>query len=102
MRTRKSYGCPVELALDVLGGKWKAVILARCKQGERRYGDLRREIAGISDKVLTQKLRELEALGLIERQADPQQPARSTYRLSQQGDTLRPLLASRYEGSGSV
>ena len=67
---RKQYGCPVELAVDVLGGKWKTVILARIKEGPLSYGSLREAIPGLSDKVLSQKLRELTDLGLIEHEAD--------------------------------
>ena len=61
------YGCPAELALDVLGVKWKTIILARLKDGPLRYGDLRRTVPLLSDKVLTQRLRELEDSGLVER-----------------------------------
>ena len=51
----KIYGCPVELALDMIGGKWKTVIVARLKQGPMRYGELRRVIPNLSDKVLTER-----------------------------------------------
>ena len=50
------YGCPVEFALDALGGKWKTVIIARIKQGPLRYSELRRLIPSLSDKMLTQRL----------------------------------------------
>ena len=64
-RFKKQYGCPVELAIDVLNGKWKTVILARLKEGPHRYGELRARIFGMSDKVLTERLRDLEQLGFI-------------------------------------
>ncbi|HVI01817.1 MAG TPA: helix-turn-helix domain-containing protein [Enhygromyxa sp.] len=87
------YSCPVELALDVLGGKWKTVLLAHLKQGPLRYGELRRRVPTLSDKMLTQRLHELEQLGLIAR-AD-EDPAR--YRLTARGESLRPVLQTLYE-----
>ena len=61
----RRYGWPVELSLELLGGKWSVVLLARLKQGPHRYGDLRKLIPGISDKMLTQRLRDLVASGLL-------------------------------------
>lgn len=55
-RIKSRYGCPVELSLDVLGGKWKSVILARLKDGPLRYGELRTLVSGLSDKMLTERL----------------------------------------------
>jgi DNA-binding HxlR family transcriptional regulator len=57
--TSHDYGCPVEFSLDLLRGKWKPVIMARLKQGPMRYGQLRRAIPRLSDKVLTERLRDL-------------------------------------------
>ena len=59
------YGCPVEFALDLLGGKWKTVILARIKEGPARYSELRRMIPSLSDKMLSQRLRDLVEIGFI-------------------------------------
>ena len=92
--TRQLFGCPVELALEVLGGKWKTVLLARLKQGPLRYGELRRAVPRLSDKMLTTRLRELEELGLIAR--DPGD-APERYRLTARGESLRPLLQSLYD-----
>ena len=64
-RLRRNYGCPVELSLDFVGGKWRTVILAWLKEAPHRYGELRKRVPGLTDKVLTQQLKELEALGLI-------------------------------------
>ena len=83
----RTFSCPVELALEVLGGKWKPVILAHLKEGPKRYGELRARVPRLSDKMLTQRLHDLEELGLIER-------ARTTYRLSARGESLRPVLES--------
>lgn len=92
---RKSYGCPVEFALDLLGGKWKVVILARLKQEPLRYGELRRVIPGLSDKVLTERLGGLRELGLIELFDDADGVAR--YRLTVRGDSARPMLRALYD-----
>lgn len=87
------YGCPVEFALDVVGGKWRTVILARLKQEALRYGELRRLLPGLSDKVLTQRLRELVEAGLIERdEAD----GRARYELTDRGLSLQPALEALY------
>ena len=61
-RLARSFGCPTELALELLGGKWKTVILARLKGGPQRYGELRRKIPRLSDKMLTQCLQGLQTL----------------------------------------
>jgi DNA-binding HxlR family transcriptional regulator len=95
---RTRYSCPVELAVDVIGPRWRPVILAHLKEGVHRYGQLRRRMPGISDKVLTQRLRELEADGLVERAVDDgKAPPQVTYRLSAAGNTLAPVLQALYD-----
>lgn len=64
-KRRQPYGRAVELTLDVLGGKWKTVIVARLKHGSMQYGELRRTIPGLSDKMLSQRLRDLVEAGLV-------------------------------------
>lgn len=95
-RRRKSiYGCPVEFALDVIGGKWKAVLLARLKQGPLAYGELRRLVPDLSDKVLTERLRDLEGDGLVERTRG--EDGRSRYSVTSRAAGLRPTLQALYE-----
>lgn len=89
----RAFGCPVELSLVLLGGKWKAVILARLKDGPLRYGELRRLIPRLSDKVLTERLADLQTLGLVASVGG--QGARG-YRLTARGETLRPVLQALY------
>ncbi|HEY0496658.1 MAG TPA: helix-turn-helix domain-containing protein [Kutzneria sp.] len=91
------YHCPVELTLDVVGGRWRVLILARLKQGPLRYGQLRRLIPDISEKMLTQRLRELEADGLVLRDASDGPELRTDYRLSPEGETLAPVLQGLYD-----
>lgn len=93
-RLPKSIGCPVELSLELLGGKWKPVILARLKDGPLRYRDLRRLIPRLSDKVLSERLAELCQQGLLLRENGGRE---SSYRLSSRGESLRPLLQSLYD-----
>ena len=93
-RLRARYGCPVELALDCIGGKWKTVILAWLKQGPMRYGALRTHVPDLSDKVLTERLHELEESGLVERTVDER--AIATYRLTSRGQSLQPVLDALY------
>ena len=90
----KAFGCPVEFSLELLGGKWKTVILARLKEGPLRYGELRRLVPQLSDKVLTERLDDLQSLGLIRREGDKRS---SAYRLSARGETLKPLLQALYD-----
>jgi DNA-binding HxlR family transcriptional regulator len=92
---RKIYGCPVELSLELLGGKWKSVILARLKQRPLRYGELRRDIPALSDKVLSERLRSLSEMGLIETDIDSVGTVR--YRLTSSGESLRPVLQALYD-----
>lgn len=92
--TRSTYGCPVELTLAVLGGKWKTVLLAHLKGGPQRYRDLRERVPGLSDKMLTQRLRELEEAGLVERGSSTEAAA---YALSGRGRSLGPVLQALYD-----
>jgi DNA-binding HxlR family transcriptional regulator len=63
-RLPRTFGCAVELSLELLGGKWKPIILARLKDGPLRYGELRRLTPSLSDKMLTERLADLQAVGL--------------------------------------
>lgn len=87
----KQYGCPVEVTLDIIGGKWKCVILWWLRRGSKRFGELMQLMSGVSQKVLTTQLRELEADGLVTRQVFPESPPRVEYSLTDYGETLRPI-----------
>ncbi|MGC4813247.1 winged helix-turn-helix transcriptional regulator [Micromonospora sp. DT228] len=93
----KRYHCPVEFAVDVIGGKWRPVILAHLKEGVHRYGELRRRMPGVSEKMLTQRLRELEADGLILRHDRETTPPHVEYRLTEEGLSLAPVLQALYD-----
>lgn len=96
-RLRSNYSCPVELALEFVGGKWKTVILAWLKEAPHRYGELRARMPDISDKVLTARLKDLQKLGLVERGGP-----HAAYRLSARGESLRPMLGALYAWGDSV
>jgi len=84
--------CPIRPALDVIGGKWKPMILYLLMGGPKRFGELRRMIPEATQKVLTQQLRELERDGLIARLAHPTVPPAVEYRFTPKGRALRPAL----------
>lgn len=86
-----AYGCSVEATLDVIGGKWKGVILYHLA-GTRRFGELQRLIPGINRRMLTLQLRELEADGLVNREVYKQVPPKVEYSLTEFGKTLTPLI----------
>lgn len=83
---------PVELALHVLGGRWKMPILWRLKTRIWRYGELHRELAGISHKMLTQQLRELEQAGLLTRTVHPVVPPHVDYEITPLGASVMPAI----------
>lgn len=88
----RSFNNPVELALDVIGGKWKMPILWRLDQQLYRYNDLKRSLGEISHKMLTQQLRELEADGLIHREVYAEVPPRVEYSITDRGRTTLPAI----------
>lgn len=85
-------GCPVETAMTLIGNKWKIFVLRELLTGTKRFSELRRSITSISQKVLTQNLRSMEKDGLITREVFAEVPPRVEYRLSDLGDTLRPVI----------
>jgi DNA-binding HxlR family transcriptional regulator len=89
----RGFECGLEAAIDVVGGKWKPMILWALSAQPRRFGALRRELPGISEKVLTQQLRELEHDGIVHREVHEQVPPRVEYSLTPLGESLDRALA---------
>ena len=88
----RRYQNPVELAQDVIGGKWKMPILWRLDKRTWRYNELRRQLPGVSHKMLTQQLRELEAHGLLTRTVHPVVPPHVDYDITALGRTTLPII----------
>ena len=85
--------CPVEATLDLIGGKYKALILWHLSQGKLRFTQLRKHISA-TPKMLTQQLRELEASNLIHREVFPVVPPKVEYSLTERGKSLLPILVA--------
>lgn len=84
--------CPIRPALEVIGGKWKPIILYHLMQGKKRFGELRTLIPETTQKMLTQHLRELEEDKIIVRRVYPEVPPKVEYSLTTFGKTLRPVM----------
>lgn len=92
---KMSLGCSsVKTTLDVMGGKWKPLILFSVAENTMRFSEIQRNIDGITQKMLTQQLRELEADKLITRKVYPEVPPKVEYSITKQGISLLPVLRS--------
>jgi len=96
MKRMKSV-CPADATLQVIGGRWKTVILYHLFPGKKRYAELSRRMSGITPKMLTQQLRELERDGVVRRKVYAQVPPRVEYSLTPRGRTLRPIVEAMCE-----
>lgn len=86
------FYCPVKLTANIIGGKWKPLILFYLEGGTRRFGELRKLIPGMTKKMLTQHLRELERDGLVHRKVYAVVPPKVEYTLTKHGESLKPIL----------
>jgi DNA-binding HxlR family transcriptional regulator len=84
--------CPVEVTLQLMGDRWKVLIIRELLTGTKRFGELKRGVTGVSQKVLTQHLRQMEERGLLERKIYPQIPPRVEYTLTPMGRELKSIL----------
>ncbi|MBP2032821.1 DNA-binding HxlR family transcriptional regulator [Clostridium algifaecis] len=89
--------CPVETTLLLIGEKWKVLILRDLIDGTKRFGELKKSLGSISQKVLTQKLRAMEEDGLVVRKAYAEIPPRVEYSLTELGLSLKPILDSMWD-----
>ena len=87
-----NQGCPVEATLEIIGGKWKGVILYHLLERTYRFGELKRTMPGITQRMLTKQLRELEADGIIHRKVYAQVPPKVEYSLTEVGESLRNVI----------
>lgn len=93
--------CPAEMTLRVIGGRWKVLLLYHLFQGVQRFSELRRSVPGITPKMLTQQLREMERDGIVSRTVYPQVPPKVEYRLTPRGESLKPVVNAMCRWGGN-
>lgn len=91
------FFCPVDLTLHIVGGRWKGLVLWNLRNGPRRYGELKRILVIINDKMLSQTLRELEEHGVIHRRVFDVIPPKVEYSLTEEGLKLLPIMQAMSE-----
>ena len=96
-RRKKTIACPAESTLGIIEGKWKLLMLRELLNGITRFGELRRRLRGVSEKVLAQHLRELETDGIVERKIYAEVPPRVEYSLTVAGKSLKPIIDGLHE-----
>ena len=84
--------CPVEITMGLIGEKWKVLIVRDLLTGTKRFGELKKSVTGITQKVLTNNLRQMEASGLVKRKVYAEVPPRVEYSLTETGFSLKPVL----------
>lgn len=89
--------CPVQKTLEMIGGKWHTIILHYLSDGAKRYGELRRLLPAVSEKMLIQSLKELEKNGIVYRHAEATIPPRVEYSLTDHGKTLLPVIEAMHQ-----
>jgi DNA-binding HxlR family transcriptional regulator len=94
---RRITKCPAEITLGVIGGRWKVIILYHLFQGVKRFSELQRALSGITQKMLTQQLRELERDGLVHREVYAVVPPKVEYSLTPLGHSLGPVVRAMTE-----
>ena len=91
-KTKELPACPVETTLTLIGDKWKVLILRDLMSGTKRFGELKKSIGTVSQKVLTAQLRDMEENGLVHREVYAEVPPRVEYSLTELGQSLKPIL----------
>ena len=89
---RQLPACPLETTLELIGDKWKVLILRDLVGGTKRFGELKKSIGSVSQKVLTSQLRDMEDKGLVSRKVYAEVPPRVEYTLTETGYSLKPIL----------
>jgi DNA-binding HxlR family transcriptional regulator len=89
--------CEVESTIKIIGGRWKVLIIRELIPGSKRFGELQRALHGITQKMLTQQLRELEEDGIVHREIYAQIPPKVEYSLTPLGESLKPILYAMHD-----
>ena len=95
--SKKMVSCEVEITLQIIGGRWKVLIIRELLLGVRRFGELQRALPGVTQKMLTQQLREMEQDGIVYREVYPEIPPKVEYSLTSLGKSLQPILHAMHE-----
>ena len=93
----KHISCPTEQTLDLISGRWKALVIYWLLKGDRRFNQLQRDLNGITHRTLTKQLRELEGDGLVQRKIYPEVPPRVEYSLTPRGQSLQKIFDAMQE-----
>ena len=94
---RRKTNCPAEITLTMIGGRWKVLLLYHLFQGVKRFSQLQRAVPDITQKMLTQQLREMERDGLVHREVYPEVPPKVEYSMTPLGMTLEPVVRAMCE-----
>ena len=94
MEKREKYICPIDFTMSLIGDKWSMWILWSLQDGPLRFGELKRIIPGITEKMLTQQLKKFEENKIILRKVYPEVPPKVEYRLTRHGESLRPIITA--------
>lgn len=95
--SKKMVSCEVETTLKIIGGRWKVLIIRELLLGVRRFGELEHALPGITQKMLTQQLREMEQDGIVHRKVYAEVPPKVEYSLTSLGESLQPILNAMHE-----
>jgi DNA-binding HxlR family transcriptional regulator len=95
------FYCPVDLTLSVIGGRWKGLVFWNLREGPRRFGELKKTLVGINDKMLAQVLRDLEQHGIVHREVLQIMPPKVSYSLTPEGLKLLPVMQLMAEWGGN-
>lgn len=96
-KSRKTVGCPVEVTLQVIEGRWKVLVLYYLLEGTKRFNHLNRLLVGVSARTLAKQLRELEKDGILRRKVFPEIPPRVEYSLTELGRSLKTVLGAMHD-----
>lgn len=94
------YYCPVDLTLQIVGGRWKGIVLWNLRDGKKRFSELKRILVTINDKMLSQVLRELEEQGVVDRKVHEVLPPKVEYSLTKEGKKLLPIMQAMSDYGG--